>query len=100
MKKNAKKAIGGMSYIDEVVLPCVGSLHRCSDQYCFLKLAKATLQRFRDDGENEFASYFAEYYLCDKWMNWYAGSQPIAGVGFTNNPHESGNKMIKVEVII
>jgi hypothetical protein len=99
MRENAKKASTGMNYIESVVLPCVESLHRCPDLRSFEKLSVATLKRFRSDEENAVADWFEEYYLSDRWRNWYAGCQPIAGVGFTQGPIEASNRMIKLAVI-
>jgi hypothetical protein len=98
MRENAKKASTGMTYIENVLLPCVDSLHRCPDRNSFDKLSDATIRQFRLHGENAIADWFEKEYLCSRWSNWFAGCQPIVGVGFTQGPIESANRMIKIEV--
>ena len=60
----------------------------------FELLSTAAVAKWTNDGEKTFATWFAEIYLDPVWSGWFAGATPL-GVGRTNNPLESQNKVIK-----
>ena len=98
IRESAKRVTGGSEYIENTIIPMIDDLHRCPTKTAFQKLSTAALSKWRNDRENEFAAYFEDFFLHEKWTHWYAGSMPITGIGFTNDPLEAANRKIKTIV--
>jgi len=94
-QSNVKRVKGGTHYIETIIIPMVNELRRSPTRSAFEKLSQSAVDKWKKDGENTFADYFTTFYLCPKWTSWYVGSQPLPGLGLTNNPQESANRQIK-----
>ena len=90
--------VGKKDYLEKFILPVVRELSLAPNEVAFDKLSDAATTQWENDGEGAFAKYFRDVYLCKKWKNWYIGSTPIPGLGITNNPIESLNNLIKLQV--
>ena len=84
-----------MKYIEETVIPMVKQIRKSASKEAFKAMTDAALKKFKEDDENEFATYFKAFYLSDRWCGWYVEFMPIRNVGFTNNAMESANAKIK-----
>lgn len=73
----------------------VKQIRKSASKEAFKAMTDAALKKFKEDDENEFATYFKACYLSDRWCGWYVGFMPIRNVGFTNNAMESANAKIK-----
>lgn len=91
--------LGGIDYIDSVILPMIHELHMCTSVPRWERLLCACLAKWEADKQDAFIKTWRASYLYPKWRNWLVGSLPIVGLGITNNPLESFNKVVKQVVI-
>ena len=94
-KTGAKKCEGGIRYIEEMVIPMIRKIRKSPTKEAFKTMSDAAIKKFEDDHEYDFANYFEQFYLSERWCGWYVGNMPITNLGFTNNAMESANAKIK-----
>jgi hypothetical protein len=97
--KKAATVNGGKDYIENSILPIVRELSLAPSEVAFDKLSDAAIKKWEKAGQFHFAQSFKDEYLSKKWKNWFIGSVPIKGMGITNNPLESLNLQVKLQVI-
>ena len=98
--KKSDIVLGGREYITTSIIPIVQDLSLAPTQVAFDAMSEAALKKWEDDEQHTFADYFSKIDLSEKWQNWFIGAVPIPGVGITNNPLESVNELIKMQVCI
>lgn len=82
------------AYYQDNIKVNITQMHKTRTPAQFEAVSKLCLQRWRADGQHEYAAWFEKIYLTDTWTRWYTTSG-APGVLPNQNPLESHNAVIK-----
>ncbi|KAE9031728.1 hypothetical protein PR002_g9547 [Phytophthora rubi] len=93
--RNSKKLRDPDFYKDNVKINVV-QMHIARSTAQFDALTALILAFWRSSGESEYADWFSEIYLHERWKNWYT-TCAMPGIQPNQNALESHNKSIKMK---
>lgn len=76
----------------------IKQMHKTRSPQQFKAISALCLQRWRDDGQHDYADWFTKVYLAETWTKWYTTSG-APGVVPSQNPLEAHNAAIKTREV-